>query len=267
MSALSELQAAFRRSLLGEADGDAAPELHALIEGDGLAASARLMIYRHHVLDTLTATLRSVYPVTCRLVHERFFAYAADRYIREHPPAGPCLFEYGASYPAFLASFPPCRELAYLSDVARLEWALFAAAQADDAVPLAPATLRDLSVDGVMQAAFRLHPAVTLLESPWPVDLIWRAAQPEADSAATVDLAAGGVCLEILRVGEEAVFHAIEPVDYALRHALAGGAQLEAAAAAALARDPGFDLARALRALFENGILIGFTLHPPEERP
>jgi putative DNA-binding protein len=225
------------------------------------------MIYRHHVLDTLTATLRSVYLVTCRLVHERFFAYAADRYIREHPPAGPCLFEYGASFPAFLARFPPCRELAYLPDVARLEWALHAAEYAADAVPLSPTALRDLSVDGAMRAAFRLHPSVTLLESPWPVDLIWRATQPEADPAATVDLATGGVCLEILRQREEAVFHALEPADYALRHALAAGVELEAAATAALARDPGFDLARALRALFESDILIGFTLHSPEARP
>jgi hypothetical protein len=268
MSALRELQAAFRRGLLGNVvHGDGAPELDALIEGDGLSASARLTIYRHHVLDTLTAVLRSAYPVSCRLVHERFFAYAADAYIREHPPAGPCLFEYGASFPAFLAGFPPCRELAYLPDVARLEWALAAAAHATDAVPLSPATLRDLGADGVMRAAFRFHPSVTLLESPWPVDRIWRANQPETDPTATVDLTAGGVCLEILRLDEEAVFHALEPADYALRHALAGGAALETAAPAALARDPAFDLARALRALFETDLLIGFTLYATEDRP
>jgi hypothetical protein len=263
MSALRELQAAFRRGLLGDAG---APELHALIEDDGLGAGARLAIYRHHVLDSLAAALRSAYPVCCRLVHERFFAYAADAYIREHPPAGPCLFEYGASFPAFLAAFPPCRGLAYLPDVARLEWALAAAAHAPDAVPLSPTTLRDLGPDGVMEAAFRFHPSVTLLESPWPVDRIWLANQPEADPAATVDLAAGGVCLEILRAGDEAVFHVLEPADHALRHALARGAALEAAATAALARDPAFDLARALRALFEDDILVGFTLSATEDR-
>jgi putative DNA-binding protein len=267
MSTLRELQAAFRRGLLGESDGDAAGELDALIEGDGLAPSARLLIYRHHVLETLTAALRSVYPVTCRLVHERFFAYAADRYIREHPPAGPCLFEYGASLPAFLAGFPPCRELAYLPDVARLEWALHAAAHAADAVPLAPTALRELGADRVMQAAFRLHPSLTLLESPWPVDRIWRAIQPDADPAATIDLASGGVCLEVLRVGEEPVFRVLEPADYALRHALAAGGELEAAAPAALARNPAFDLARALRALFESDVLVGVILRSRADRP
>ena len=268
MSALAELQAAFRRRLLDDVDADAAArELHALIEGDGLAPSARLMIYQHHVLDTLTAALRSVYLVTNRLVHERFFAYAADRYIREHPPGGPCLFEYGGSFPAFLADFPPCRELAYLPDVARLEWALSAAAHAADAVPLSPTALRERGADGAMQASFRLHPSVTLLESSWPVDRIWRATQPDADPAATVDLAAGGVCLEILRLGEEAVFRVLEPADYALRHAVAGGAPLEAAATTALARDPAFDLTRALRALFESDILIGFTLRSADDQP
>jgi hypothetical protein len=49
---------------------------------DGLTAEARLAIYRHHVFITLTAALQTTYPVLCRLVHERFFGYAADQYIR-----------------------------------------------------------------------------------------------------------------------------------------------------------------------------------------
>jgi hypothetical protein len=33
------------------------------------------------------------------------------RCYRAHPPTGPCLFEYGDSFPIFLAAFPPCRDL------------------------------------------------------------------------------------------------------------------------------------------------------------
>ena len=265
MSALRELQAAVTRSILGDAESDVALALDALIASDGLAASARLAIYRHHVLDTLTTVLRAAYPATCHLVDARFFTYAVDRYIRVEPPAGPCLFEYGASFPAFLASFPPCRHLTYLPDVARLEWALHAAVHAPDAVPLAPGALRDLSVDEAMRATFRLHPSVTVLESPWPIDRVWRAARRDADPGSTVDLGAGGVCLEILREGEDAAFRVLEPAEYALRRALAEGERLETAATAALARDPAFDLARALRALFESDILIGFTLYSTED--
>jgi Putative DNA-binding domain len=103
MPSLRELQTTFGRALLG-ADGE---EL-ACVRGDGLAPSARVQIYRHHVFASLTKALKDTYPVVCRLVDERFFAFAADHYIRTCPPAAPCLFEYGGSFPRFLALFPPC---------------------------------------------------------------------------------------------------------------------------------------------------------------
>src|SRR5262245_2320467 len=127
MSALGDLQASFRDAILS---GDAR-DVARLIVPDGLSPGARLQIYGHHVLDTLTAVLASTFPVVRRLVDARFFAYAADTYIRQHPPGGPCLAEYGATLPTFLADFPPCRAHAYLPDVARLEWAIHTARHAD----------------------------------------------------------------------------------------------------------------------------------------
>src|SRR6185295_19851202 len=82
---LREVESDLRLALLG---GDDAPA-RAWIRGDGLAPAARLAIYRHHVVTTLTAALQAVFPVVCRLVDERFFAYATDRYIRVDPPSGP----------------------------------------------------------------------------------------------------------------------------------------------------------------------------------
>jgi Putative DNA-binding domain len=109
--------------------------------------------------------LEAAYPVVTRLLHQRFFAYAADQYIRAHPPAGPCLVEYGASLPEFLEAFPPCQHLLYLPDVARLDWALHRAQHAEDAAAIHPALLRDLGIDEVVRVTFRLHPAVWLLAS------------------------------------------------------------------------------------------------------
>src|SRR5687768_13034311 len=113
MLALPELQAAFLRALLGSHE----PELLNAIAEDGLRATDRLQIYRHHVLASLTEVLQGAFPVICRLIGERFFRDAADAFIRHAPPAAPCLAEYGARFPAFLAAFPRCRDLAYLPDV------------------------------------------------------------------------------------------------------------------------------------------------------
>jgi hypothetical protein len=119
MPTLPELQTAFRVALL-EGDKHASALMEAEIESGDLSASERLAVYRNNVFAALSDALRETFPVVCRLVDERFFAYAAHEFIAAHPPSRPALFEYGGAFPDFLAGFPPCRELAYLPDVARL---------------------------------------------------------------------------------------------------------------------------------------------------
>src|SRR6266403_1205342 len=100
------------------------------IMGDGLDPAARLNIHRNHYISSLGEALKATYPVACRLVDERFFAYAASEYIKISPPRRVCLFEYGEGFPDFLAAFPACASLVYLADVARLEWLINAALHA-----------------------------------------------------------------------------------------------------------------------------------------
>ncbi len=252
---LREIEAAFRGALLGGDETLASAE----VLGDGLSPDARLQIYRHHVFTTLTAVLRSSYPVICRLVDDRFFGYAADRYIRSHPPTGPCLFEYGVSFPQFLAGFEPCRHLEYLPDVARFEWALHAAIHAEDVAPLDPAQLRRLPQKALSTLTLRLDPSVTILSSRWPIDRIYRVNQPDAPPGVVVDVAVGGVQLEVRRMGDDAVFRVLDRPTHAFRRALADGHCLEGAAAAALALDDSFDLASALRALFAEHLPVGYA--------
>ena len=254
MPTLREVQHAFRAALL---DDDEAAVTRA-VAGDGLAPAARLAVYRHHVLTTLTAVLEAAYPVVCRLVDRAFFGWVADRYIRRHPPAGPVLHEYGASFADFLAGFPPCRELPYLGDVARLEWALRAAQHADDAVPLDLPRLADVPANAVPQLTFTLDPSLAVLASPWPIDRIWRANQPEAPSDTLVDLAAGGACLQVWRDGDDVSLRRLDPATHAFRAALAAGAPLGAAAGAAAQVSDAFDLAGALSALFAERLVTGF---------
>src|SRR5947209_3219350 len=101
MPNLLELQMQLRRAVLG---GDTAA-LGAAIRSDGLDPDARLRIYRNHAFATLGAVLERTFPVVCRLVDKRFFAFAAHEYLREHPPHSHCLIEYGANFGDFLAGF------------------------------------------------------------------------------------------------------------------------------------------------------------------
>jgi hypothetical protein len=256
MSALRDTQAAFHAALLGDEPAAAIRD----ISGDGLAPEARLAIYRHHVAETLGDLLQAVYPVVCRLVDARFFAYAADRFIAAHPPTSPCLFEYGEAFADFLAYFEPCRALTYLPDVARLEWALNRAEHADDAATLDVRLLGEVPAEDFDRLTFRLHPSVTLLRSPWPIDRIWRASQLDAGPDTTVDVQSASASLQVWRRNEDVLLRPLASADFAFRLALADGRTLGTSAEIASAADPGFDLAASLSGLFHDDVLTAFTL-------
>jgi hypothetical protein len=251
MNDLGDLQLAFRGALLGERP---APELLAAIRAGAIQPAARLQIYRNHLYVSLTDVLKAAFPAVCRLVDERFFNFAAHEFIARHPPAGPCLFEYGAEFPAFLAAFPACQGLPYLGDVARLEWAINSVQHADDVPALAPAELRAIPSADTPRLVFTPRPSAAWIESPWPIDAIWRANAGQAGENDAINLDAGGVRLEIVRGDGGVTMRPLTILEFAFRQALANGATLEKAAQAALQADPMFDLVLALRALIADGV-------------
>jgi hypothetical protein len=263
MPTLPELQSRFAAAILRE---DAAG-LAGTVAGDGLSPAARVKVYGNHVFTSLTEALERTYPVVCRLVDRRFFGFAADQYIRRHPPVGPCLFEYGATFPEFLRTFPPCAGHPYLADVARLEWAMNAALHAEEVPPIAPAALGAVPPGDVGRLAVRTDPSAAWLRSAWPVDRIWQANQPDADPEEPVDLAEGGALLEIRRRDDVVAFRGLARPEFAFRERLGAGATLETAADAALGEDPSFDLTEALRALLGEALLVGLTLGPGAGNP
>ncbi|HTK90536.1 MAG TPA: DNA-binding domain-containing protein [Verrucomicrobiae bacterium] len=265
MLSLADLQRGMTAALLG-ADAEV---VRMAVAPDGLDPRARLGIYRHHVRTSLTAVLKDAYPVVCRLVDDRFFGYAADAYIRDEPPTEPRLFAYGGGFADFLAGFPPCHGLPYLPDVARLEWALHTAShapavRAPDGPALAGA-LETLIRDERTRIVFAVDPSVRYLVSPHPVDRIWRANQPDADPEASVVLDGESVHLEVRRARDQAGFRSLPLGEWTLRARLAGGRSLEDAAAEALSADGELNLAGALGALFNEGLLVDFTLTPIRE--
>ena len=259
MSKLRDLQCGVGRAVLGNDEAS----IVSAIMGDGLDPAARLNVYRNHFNASLSEALKATYPVVCRLVDERFFAYAASEYIKVSPPRQVCLFEYGESFPDFLAGFPACASFAYLADVARLEWLINSALHSPAQAPIETSELEHLDAADYPRLVVALQPALRLIDSPWPIDRIWHLNRPDAGEEGTVDLSAGGCRLEIRQLGEDVVFCPLEPGEFALRSALAKGRALEAAVEAALARDPLFDTTLALRRLFGEGLVTGFTLVPP----
>jgi hypothetical protein len=206
------------------------------------AVEGGLQVYRNNVFTSLTDALAAVYPVVRRLVGESFFNQLARRYIRRYPSRTGNLHDFGEELPAFIATLADTRALAYLPDVASLEWAYDRVFHASDAEPL---DVRRLAERGAVEAmSFRLHPAVRLVASRYPVLAIWETNQQ--DDVATVDLAAGGDWLLVQRCSLERRIERLTPGEFALLHSLAEGAALAEACAVAGAAEPDIDLAAAM---------------------
>jgi hypothetical protein len=246
MHTLDQLQSLMSSALRG---GDAL-DLLALIEGDGVPPEARLRIYRNHLTVTLTEALEATFPVVCRLVDQRFFAYAAHEYLAATLPSRPCLAEYGESFPDFLVSFPACRNLVYLADVARLEWAINLALHAEEARPL------DRPASSLSDLVVRLHPSSQLVASQWPIERIWYANQPEGNPNTVIELDSGGTRLQVYRRGDRVVIRGIEQSTYAFLSALAHGAQVKEAIDAGKHFAATFDPTADLDFLFEEGLVV-----------
>lgn len=241
--ALRDLQRAFAAHLSGEDQ----PALVAEI----LPAAQRLRIHRHHVLDSLASALAATFPTVQAVVGADFFRRLARAFIGQSLPSQPVLAEYGAGFPAFVAGHHAARDLPYLADVARLDWALNLAFHAPADGRLAAADLAALPADELPSLRLGLAPGTVLVASPYPLDRIWAASQPGA-AADPVDLAAGGVRLLVLRRPDDAAFVALSAGEAAFIAGLGEGLSLEEAAGRA---DTGFDLSACFARLLGLGAL------------
>jgi hypothetical protein len=257
---LLELQRAMRASLVDRNNGPAAAML-----ADNVPAE-RLNIYRNTFVAGVTKALRLSYPAVHRLVGDDFFAGAAALFIAQQPPRAAYLDEYGADFPQFLSAFEPAASLAYLADVARLEWAVNRAIHALDVEPLDLARLAALAAEDQARVSFVPHPAIGLLRTDYPVDVIWRGVLGGDDAAlAAVDLTSGPVFLLVERRATGVEVWRLDAGAWRFAAALCEGRALSDVFAACSASERGAAEARHEVWLAEHlaaGRFIDFSLAP-----
>ncbi|MBI1211326.1 MAG: hypothetical protein GC190_07685 [Alphaproteobacteria bacterium] len=222
MQSLADVQRALRDAIVLRQ-----PLADDLIDGSRAQAKRRLAVHANHFRKSLTGTLAKTFPAIVSLVDEKFFAYCADAFIDAHPPQHPCLFNYGADFAQFVASFAPCAALPYLADVARLEWDMHA-------------VFHELPADRTSAPRW-LGRCVRLLQSPYPIDRIWQVARGHAHGS--VDLEAGGSALAIYRDGDDVSISALSPAASGFLSDVRLGRPLIGAIAAARMLDPTFSIA------------------------
>jgi len=255
MPALRELQRAFGASLLFADDSAIAPH----VVEDGFSAAERLRIYRNTCRSVLTEALRMSYPAVDRLVGHDFFDMAAGQFIAEYAPRSGYLNEYGAELADFLSALPSATALRYLPDVARFEWALSMAANAEDAPMLDIAALTGIDAGQHAALRFQPHPSVRLLDLAYPADTIADAVLSGDDKAmAAVDLSNGPVWLIVNRGPAGVGAQHLTPTAYGFVRRLCAGDAL-----GEILEMAGPEAATLLAEQFTHGRLTGLRFGSP----
>lgn len=222
MLSLAELQSKFSDVSLG-ADGEV---LSGVIIGDGFAPEQRLQIHRNNTTILLTEALGATFHIVKELVGEEFFTQVARSFVRTQPPTSPCLFEYGQGFPSFLQSLPALSAMAYIADVAELEWQWNSALNAAEAQPLVAEDLAVLPAEELAEHSLRPHPSTRFVTSTYPIQQIWDMHQDGADPDQGVDLDDGGDALLIVRPHADVAIHSLPPNAFVFASRLADGATI-----------------------------------------
>ncbi|MBI5891475.1 MAG: putative DNA-binding domain-containing protein [Nitrosomonadales bacterium] len=215
-------------------------------------------VYRNNYRGNLHDTLAGAYPVIRQLVGEEFFRLLAKRFIEQHPSRSGNLHRYGGEMAEFLAHFENTRHLAYLPDMARLEWAYHRAYFADDAARFDLTRLASVPPESYAGLRWQLHPSCTLLATAFPVAAIWRAHQESAGADFNIDLDSGGDNLLVYRNGLSVNIIDIPAASLHWLEQLRQDIGMGAATESTLAAYPEFDLGTALQHWLANGVLVDF---------
>jgi len=258
MNSLRELQRDFARALGGGEPGRIAGRVSA----NGIDPVRRLGIYRNNLRCGIRDVLEAAFPVVCRLGGPDWFAAVAAAYCDAHPLVRGSLHGAGRQFAAFLEARLAGSAHAYFADVARLEWAYQETLTAAEAAIMDPGTLASVPARDYGRLVFRLHPAVRLVASAYPLLEIWRANRGASRSEEAISLDAGAARLLLVRRADAVDLLELPPGEFALIEAFSRGEALGAALGRALDAEPESDAVATLLRAARRGVFTGFDRQP-----
>jgi len=253
MLSLADLQSRVARAMT---TGEREPVAARLV--GGVHPDKRLDIHLRHYAASLIAVLHDKFAACAWLAGPDLVSDAALAYVHAHPPAQPCIAEYGGDFPQFLASYGRAPTMPYVESFALLEWAVGQVSIAIDLPPLSWSDIARIGSERLIESALSLQPGLRYLRSAWGVDRLMttylsgtepeRFVLPESDTFIEVRGARGTVHLARL-----------DGATFTFRRELVSGSSVGAAADRALELDSTFDPGEALRLLAHTGLVTTTT--------
>ena len=226
----------------------------------GSAPSERFAVYRNNAIVNTRTHLAAVFPVSAMLLGDDCFNDVARSFIVAAPPLTPVLLEYGAGFPAYLASTGLTETLPYIVDVAALEWARYRAYHAADADSVDISVMAAIDDAEIDRIRLTLHPSISLIRSSWPVVSIWQAHQQSDPASVLRNVQFNPEIALVLRPALEVHVRSVREDAGTLLQAIIDGKLLgEALDAAAQTDRP--DLSAALSGAFICGTITAAALN------
>lgn len=189
MSTLHCIQQEFQDYILAALPDSGPLSMAAAVrEQFGLSAAERLAIYHRAYRARLREALCEAYDKTWSYIGDEMFAELADSYVAAQPSPHRNLRWYGGDMASHaLLVFP---HYPFIAELARLEWTLGLAFDAEDAPALSRADLAAVAPEAWGELAFALHPSAQIIAMEWNAVALWQAMAAGQEAPEPVDSAA-----------------------------------------------------------------------------
>jgi hypothetical protein len=219
-----------------------------------------LQAYRANADASAERALATAYPTVKLLLGDEDFQNLARDFWRAAPPLHGDLGEWGAGLAAWIATHEQLIAWPYLTDCARLDWALHCCERADD-TSLEADTLARLGDTDPWRLAIEFTGGLGVIESAWPIASIHEANATQDDAlfekAREAIEQQRGEAVIVSRRGFKAVATRIDARTAHWMRQLVDGSDLAAALADA---GDGFDFAAWLAMSVQSGWLKGIRV-------
>jgi Putative DNA-binding domain len=221
-----------------------------------------LLAYRANASESAARSLAATYPVIAQLLGEEVVAHLARDLWRAHPPDRGDLAQWGGALAEFFKAADALQDLVqahpFLPDVARLEWALHCAANAQD-TSLDTVSLQLLAQRDPQRLQLELSAGCALIPSAFPHAAIVhlhdpRYADEHAAATGAVQAQAAQTAL-VWRRGLRPMFRSVDAAESALLQSVWQGSNFAQCVDAALVVQAQFDLGAWLSASVQSGLV------------